>query len=444
MTVKDLRKYLIAGLLLALPALSNSAGMYLSSESAASLAFAHADGAALAEDATTNYYNPAGFVRLKCPTLSFSAVGLFLRQEFTGTTTARYTFLSSTQITGKTNASARGAIPAFYYVMPLFEDYIWIGVGVSSPFALQIKYPYDSLIRYATTNEKLTSVNLNLNMGFKLCDQLALGYGVDVMRVDMLSVNNILNPFNPAANSDWNFQFSTNGYAAGANFGILYQPCETTRIGLSYRSKIRIYTNGDASTNTNRTFQSTAAAPLNVDNFKINFTFPAVTYLSIYQQITPCFEVMGSLELEQWSQFKMLQLENIPVPTIAPIDLNYMLNFRDVVTAAVGARYQITDHWAIKSGIAFIPSAVGQENRNIVIPVADSWLAAVGAHYQFNRCLGFDLTYAHPFFRGARLSHSLAIPITGSFFPITYTTTETGIARGSGNFIGGQLNYTFD
>lgn len=64
-----------------------AAGFQLFEGNAASVTNFGAGGAAIAEDASTSYYNPAGLVRINQPQLQASLIGVFFDTKFTGSST---------------------------------------------------------------------------------------------------------------------------------------------------------------------------------------------------------------------------------------------------------------------------------------------------------------------------------------------------------------------
>lgn len=420
--------------------IAHAGGFLLNAESAATLGTALAGSAALAEDATTNYYNPAGLVHFNHQQIAGSANAIFLKQRFNGTTQASYDIFSKTQTqAGSTSAFTRGAVPAFYYVTPLVRDYLWLGIGVTSPTSFYEKYPSDSVLRYAITNAKIQTVNLNINMAFKIYDQLSIGYGIDILRADSIAKNNILNI---SAGPDWNFSYNAGGNAYGANVGVLYQPFNNTRIGFSYRSQMRIEMDGTSALNTQGTFSSSSFSPLRVNNFNLNFKLPPVTYLSVYQIINPKWDVMGTISLEQWNVFKEVVMNNVPAPTVRPLELHIQENFHDILNLSIGTRYQLNPQWKLKTGFGYSPSAVTTDNRNVIIPATDFWFITIGAHYQATPCLGIDMAFAHPSFTPAKIKHQMTTSVT-SFVPVNYTASENGKIKLSSAIIGAQFEYDF-
>lgn len=419
-----------------------AAGYLLEAESAAALGEALSGGSAIAADASTNFYNPAGLTRFRCPQFVGSGELFLLKAKFTGTTSSSYQGLFSVNrtITGSTEAPVNAPIPALYGVTPLVPGWLWIGFGVTSPVGITINYPAGSLTRFAVKNEEFQSANLNINLGFKLLQELSLGFGVNVVRVVARGVNSVLNPEDSSVGAEWVFDYDTSNYAFGVNVGALYEPTECTRIGLSYRARINIQTNGFGTLNTFGTFTPSPGAPLDT-NFHLTFNAPPITILSIYQKVNPRWEVMGTVEIEQWTYLTDITAQNVPIPTLHPIDVTFPMSFSNTVTYTVGTRFKWDDKWKFKSGVAYVPSSVASKDRNLYIPATSSYIIAVGAHYQWNRNLGVDVAFAHPFFRAASMNHSHSISVDTPFGPVTNTTTEIGTSQFSGNVLGAQFTY---
>ncbi len=425
---------------------SHAAGFLLEGESASYLGTALAGGAASVEDASTNWYNPAGFVLLKRPTVSLSGNGYFLHEEFTGTGKASYDIAtSSTPETGTTKAHIiKALIPGNYFVTPAVNDYLWFGLGVTAPAGVTDKFPNDSLLRYAITLETYHAINVNLNMAWKFTSKVSLGAGLNVMRGDGLEKQNILSAFDASPSKDWKFELNAHGYAFGANFGLLYQPFPTTRIGASYRTQMSMTLVGNSTTNTNGDIPDTTSNPLRTVNFSMDAkVLPPIFIFSVYQQITPCWDVMGTLEYEQWNVFDKVVLKNVPVPDNPPQEIIAIENFNNTLTYALGTSYLVTPKLKLRTGFAYVPSAASTQFRDILIPATSSKIFTIGGRFHFTRQLSGDMSFAHPIFDNAKINHSFKVTANAIFTPINYTTTETGTVKASGNIYGMQLNYDF-
>jgi len=110
-----------------------SAGFALIENSASGMGNAFAGGAAIADDASTVWFNPAGMTRLTGEQISVAGHVILPKADFSNEGSAAVTTapLSGTDDDG----GASALVPNFYYVTQL-DGEAWVGLGVRLPFGL--------------------------------------------------------------------------------------------------------------------------------------------------------------------------------------------------------------------------------------------------------------------------------------------------------------------
>jgi len=159
------------------PGLAHGDGFRLLDQGAA----ATAQGAAFtaqADDPSAIHYNPAGMTQLP---------GL---QVYFGTT-----FLSlSTSFTSTDGATARGGTagvanppPSNFYITSSLKDLgltalgdLTVGVGVTTPFGLQMSYPSNSPLATVTTYATIPLFDIKPTAAYRLTPYLSIGAGLDI------------------------------------------------------------------------------------------------------------------------------------------------------------------------------------------------------------------------------------------------------------------------
>src|SRR5574337_1587786 len=136
---------------------------------AAAVGNAQAGGAALAEDATTVFFNPAGLTRLKDRQLSLvaNAVGPSVNFSNSGSTSA----IPTIPLTGGDGGDAGSweFVPAGYYAMDVTSR-LKFGVGFNSPFGLKTEYDDDWVGRYHAIKSELMTISMTPALAFKVND----------------------------------------------------------------------------------------------------------------------------------------------------------------------------------------------------------------------------------------------------------------------------------
>ncbi len=134
---------------------------------------------AQADDPSALHYNPAGMTQLEG--IQFSAGTLLIGGSIE--------FKSASG--GKVDGDLAGAIanppPSTVFLtahlpaLGLKNLPNWtVGIGVTSPFALQVEYPDDSLIAPVTTRASLPLLDIKPTLAYKVNDYISVGGGLDI------------------------------------------------------------------------------------------------------------------------------------------------------------------------------------------------------------------------------------------------------------------------
>ncbi len=120
-------------LALAFSGVASAAGFQLLEQNASGLGNAYAGSAAVAENASTIYFNPAGMTQLQAREVSLG--GTFVKTSFDFTNSGS----STGTLTGDSNGGTLGFIPNAYMSMALSKDW-YIGLGLGAPFGMKTEY----------------------------------------------------------------------------------------------------------------------------------------------------------------------------------------------------------------------------------------------------------------------------------------------------------------
>lgn len=129
---------------------------------------AYAGTAALAEDATSGYYNVAGLTRIKQGSVVGTVTGFLLTLDFHPTSSTVY----GQPVSGSTGVdpTRNVLVPSFHAAWRLDERWV-LGFGVTAPYGLELKYPSDSVVRYVATKSELLTYNFNPMIAYRINDQ---------------------------------------------------------------------------------------------------------------------------------------------------------------------------------------------------------------------------------------------------------------------------------
>ncbi len=113
---------------------------------------------------------------------------------------------------------------------------------------------------------------------------------------------------------------------------------------------------------------------------------------------------MATVSYTQWHVFDEVILTNVSGVDEENEDSDHIIvhipqNFKNTWNYSVGANYHVNEQWFIRGGLGYDQTPSNDEDRNVQLPDADRYVAALGLHYQALKTLGFDLSWSH-FFAG--------------------------------------------
>lgn len=347
---KMILRALPASLLLAFAGSATAAAFSVQEQDASGIATSFAGSAAVAENASTNFYNPAGLTRLEGIQISVGVAGLKNNAEYS--------------VNGG-NAGDTLVSPNFYVSLPLTRD-LYVGFGVSRPFALSTEYAAgwdgDPVARKA----ELKTVNYNPSLAYRLSDKVSLGFGVNYQKLDL----NLTNAGGSVSGED---------SATGWNAGALFTLSPAMRVGVAYRSGLNYHLNGTVN-----------------GDLKLPGTFT----LSVWQQVSDRWEAMGDLSFSQWNR-----LDKSTVAISAADE-------RNTWRFAWGAAYKYNEAVKAKFGVAYDRAATRRGDLNLYAPENDLISLSVGGQWNTGKAGKFDLGYAYKF---ARDVNTTQVPLNGKY-----------------------------
>jgi long-chain fatty acid transport protein len=335
---------------------ASAAGLQLWQQSAAGLGVGYAGSAAVADDAGTVYYNPAGMTRLPGIQVSFGGTGTWPTYDFSGS--------GGNADGGATLGTGNG------FATWRATDALALGFGVSQPFGLKTSYPGNWTGAPQAIRSDMRTVNYNPSLAYRVSDKISLGAGVSYQTLDV-----------DMTATGLSYQGSSSAW--GWNAGALFELSPAMRVGLSYRSSMS----------------------QDLDNNGATVKLPDVGILSVWQQVSDRWEAMGDLSYTRWNTVNSL---GAPGETV---DFDSSWRF------AWGAAYRATEAWKLKFGVAYDRSPTrGSAQRIARMPDNDSLWLTLGAQWNAGRWGRVDAGYAYIMARDANIdSTGNGIRLQGSY-----------------------------
>jgi long-chain fatty acid transport protein len=419
-----------------------AAAFFLQEQSTRGIGRANAGSAAVADDATTIFFNPAGLTELSEPQAAVGA-HLLMPQADVGdrgsTAATPGTRGAALPYPGARDGDPYDPQPTgnAYVAAPLAGGRVWAGLGAGIPFGLRSDYGRDWFGRYDSVESELLTVNIAPTVAVALNERISIGGGIDVQYADATLVNAIPNPAAPGGPSpatDALFRVEGDDWSVGFNVGLLLKPTPTTRVGVHYRSGIDHDLSGDVQL-------SGLAGPLAALNGSTTASaevkLPDITTLAVAQELTPRLTLLGQVSRFGWDRFEILRIETDDGrPDVVSTE-----NYRNTWTVALGAEYALTEAWTLRGGVQYDETPTRDGFRSTRVPDGDRFWTALGASFAPSERIAFDVAYAHLFVEDGE------IDLTRSFFDevpaLRSSVRINAVSENSVDILSAQLRVRF-
>lgn len=420
---------LTATALLTLPV--HASGFKLNEQSASGVGTAYAGRAAVAEDASVVFFNPAGMTKLTRAELSVGATYINLDGRFQGSRVNPVGTPSSFEAGAYDNGGdffPNPVIPFLYYVHPVDERFS-VGLGIFVPYGTNSDYSKNALVGGFAGETSLKSIDIQPTFAYRFTDTLAIGVGIDIVyakgrltkQLDLVPyVPNPGHPLNNDAFKGYENTFIVEGddYGYGFNVGVMWDISPATTFGFAYRSEIDFDLTGDSEfkQDTNvQVFNEAAGAVVTIPNVnkqasRVPITGPRSATFSLAHQVNDALQVQGGITWTDWSTFKYFDIIATKpgiIDDLSGLGENYIGHiiekWHDTLAYAIGATYTLNDQWLFRLGYAFDESPVQEQYRTARVPDNDrQWLTG-GFRYTVNRDVSVDLGMAYLFMDQSKL-----------------------------------------
>ncbi len=554
---------LMVGSLLVLPVVQvQASGYHFGSQSVAAQGSAHANGAEAA-DASTIFYNPAGLARLKGTQLT-SGLTILLPDGKYEDKGSRDVFGNPVSGDAGEFLPDAAAAPNFYFSHEINER-VTVGLGIFTPFGAKLDYKEDWAGRYGIQSASLETVTFNPSIAFRFSDHHSIGFGVSAQYIKSVqrgaadvkgasrqlagqfvdanydSTRNAADPilgpivgiiagvpvpeeitscrgvadrdgfvdcvasnFADNVQGDGYFRVKGDDWGFGWNIGYMWEPTESTRFGVAYRSNIRHTLEGE----TKWSFAGVQGSVPSPDtSLEGGFTIPI---LDIYvpptdalrelfdegnwvnpgdfaaTRLHPNSKAKTAIDTPEMLSFNAFHQLNDKVALMADLtftrhsrldevrigidqvagypyfngvtegDLSVKQDWKDTYKISLGMNYQYSDDLLLRTGVAYDKSPVNSTQlRHPAFPDADRYWLSFGANYKVTRDTSLDFAYSYVQFSSGKMDYQDGCSPAG-WVPGSGGLYQDSGVRCTGNggnftgeyetrihFIGLALNHTF-
>ncbi|CAN5365888.1 outer membrane protein transport protein [soil metagenome] len=347
-------------------------------------------GAAVVDDATATYYNPAALTLLKNPQIITLGTIAYFHSQFTGQAIQAKTGFTQS---GTTNSQTHYYLPSAYFGVPT-TDKIFLGVAVIAN-SFNRDTEQNSVLRYVQSNNSIQNIDLVPAIGIKFNDRLSFGAGLNLSRANFL-----LKPtsgFSTLHIPDAQSRNESSGNAVGGDVGVLLKPISATVIGFNYRSSMTYRLSGKSVLEGNPDIIS--------EHYFFNFWTPARYVLSINQFVNRTRGFIGTVQWVKWDIFDKINIHGIATKIgtqsiiIPNATVPYHLHNSWVFT--LGSHYRMTPKWVIRAASSYLQSP---GNGNYQITNGDSIILGTSMGYEIFKHFVIDGSYAHAFIKNKNIN----------------------------------------
>ena len=351
------------------PCLAHAGGAYIyEMGSVAETGYGGVGMTARAGDAGTVFTNPAGMTRFDDSELPAGGVLVYIYAPFKD---------DGNSVDGTTGGT-KDWVPAgsVAYVHPVSDD-LKLGLSFQNNFGLMLQWDDDWVGRSSSVNEKLVAPQLQPTIAYQVNDWFSVGAGAALTMGYLYNKGRIDHPFDADAPRG-KLKISATDFAVQYNLGMMFEPSESTRVGLRYLSETDLDFEDDPQITGLSNGNSNLVLAIPTEKLDLGVKMPQAITGGIYHQLNDDWALLGSVGWEEWSRFGKfeVQLEGLEVQST----LN--AGFDDVWHFGAGAEYQLNPKLMLTTGLAYDTSMMTDAKRPVSIPLGAMTRYAVGFQYE--------------------------------------------------------------
>ena len=394
-----------------------AAGYQLQEYSVTGLGRAMAGAGIMGDDYSAPAFNPAGMGFVDKSGAQLGLIGVDLRSRVKGSQTTYVTH------SGKDFTHIFRLLPHAFGQYKV-NDKATMGIGLYTPFGLATDYRNNWFASAQGQYSGITVVDLTPAMSYKITDMLTLGAGVNLQYA-------VAHLTGATYDGGWTDMKHADDMNVGYILGVTFQPWDTTRLGVSYRSKVnhKLHGKDKGFMGSNSTYFLNGTHDVHA-----KITIPETVIFSAAQDVGSQWTLSGTARFTRWNRFHDLDIYQDNYPFSGPMSSVHE-HWRNTWFFAAGADYKYCKNLTFRFGTAYDQTSIkSPEYRTVRIPDQRRIWTSLGASYQRDNWQ-VDVGYAHLFVKKA-----YGAAVTGSSLaPVKVQNTW----KTQSNILGVQFQYKF-
>jgi long-chain fatty acid transport protein len=312
--------------------------------------------------------NPAYYGLIKDREVTLGGLMVFPTVQFNGTSTP-------VGGTGRAVSTIERSNPFGRIAMRVLRPLV-IGVNISSPWASNLVYPSNSVVRYSNTKAEFQSIAITPTVALNFSESFAIGAGIDFQNFYAALSLRI-----PSGFGDLPLSVSGDSWRYPFKVGAVYVYNKRAVFGLSYHNYVTHRISGTSNFNGIRTPANATVA------------LPATLVGDIKFAITPTIAVFGSARYSLWEG-----LNTVFINTNGPLGtLPFPLNYTNTWNLLGGGQYKFNSKITARGFGYWDQNPANDTDRGVGLPADTIFGIGVGADYNFNEKMSVTGRYSHAF-----------------------------------------------
>ncbi len=285
-------------------------------------------------------------------------------------------------------------LPTFFVVSPDYNNFRF-GFSSTAPGGLSKRWQ-DPYPKSYAEDFTLKIFELNPTISYKISDRFSVGAGLRAVYTDGKVKSNYLDQdvFTRDLEGDsWDF---------GYNLAATFQPVEEMNISLTYRSKVELSVEGDATLQYYPYYRYSGYA-------EVEIPLPAVLALAVSYTFFDQLTVELEYDRTFWSAYETLDFNygtsfSASNP-LARFDSPIAKNWNDTDAWRLSLSYDMKNNFILMAGFAIDENPVPAENLGFETPDADALLYSFGVRYTINDSMEMGIAYLYDYKKSRSVSN---------------------------------------
>ncbi len=261
------------------------------------------------------------------------------------------------------------------------NDWLAVGIAEFTSFGLAINWPRDWEGNHKIISSSMQTFTINPNIAFGPFKGFSIALGFDAMYGNFEIQKALTLGLNPASATGPNLvNLQGEAWGFGANIGLMYQPIDWVRIGVSYRTGIKIESDeGYADFDVSEPW----AARFRDQRFGMEINLPHTVFMGVRFWPTKGLSLELDAQWIQWSVWDRLDFnlaDGIELgPEAKQMTLSETSNYKDAWQVRLGGEYKFfNNHFAFRFGFLWDQNPATSQYLSPMLPDSERVMPTIG------------------------------------------------------------------